>query len=338
MWAVPVLIALNVLAFLVCIAAGMPISEPTALELFTLGGSSLGAVLMRDEYWRLATAALLHNGYVHLGMNLAGMMIIGGLVQSLYGPYRTLLAYVVAAIVGSAASMWAHPLSVGVGASGAVFGLYGAVLPALFTDRFAPEVRRSLLKSYGAFAVVNVLTGLLPQVDLAAHIAGVIAGTVTGAVFLADDPPLSRRLPRMWTVAGLVVAMAASSATLLAIADRATTSRIESPAAYTSWLDWLGRQERRMDSYSERGDHEMASRICDAMIEHIVFETNKATLPFDEMDKLSRYARYLMARSVLLSYNAQPFTMPDMSEQDVADSLKRQLDAAAAARPADLLP
>lgn len=141
------------------------------------GGDLVGrfadnAVLVAAGQWyRMVTAAFLHAGLVHLGFNMVGLAVFGSQVEAALGSAPFLALYLVAAAGGSAASHFVGaPGSYGVGASGAVFGVFGAhVVVARARGLDAGQV--------GGLIVVNLLLGAaLPGIDNAAHLGGLATG------------------------------------------------------------------------------------------------------------------------------------------------------------------
>lgn len=164
-----------------------------ALELFAPTiGKPLADLLMLDkvavyfgEYWRLLTVVLVHGGILHLAFNAYALWIIGPIVEALYGPRRFIVIYLVCALGGSAAS-YAVSVVPSVGASGAIFGLFGALLVADRVHKPAlTRNARNLTMQIGGLIAVNLVIGLtMGSFDNAAHIGGLIAGCWLGLVIV----------------------------------------------------------------------------------------------------------------------------------------------------------
>jgi tetratricopeptide (TPR) repeat protein len=109
---------------------------------------------------------------------------LGQLAERLLGGLAYFLVYTVAGIAGSVASLWWHPSVIGAGASGAIFGLAGAVLPVLYFGRLpiSREALQPTMKSLLAFVGYNLLFGLRPGVDNSAHLGGLAGGLVLGLI------------------------------------------------------------------------------------------------------------------------------------------------------------
>jgi membrane associated rhomboid family serine protease len=144
------------------------------------------------ELWRLVTVVLVHGGILHLAFNMYALFVIGPTVEALYGHVRFLLVYVLCAAAGSAASYVFTPGPLSVGASGAVFGLFGMLLvsdrvhkPALTRNA------RNLTGQIGTLIVINLAIGLFAgTIDNAAHIGGLLAGCFLGLVMVPTGPTL----------------------------------------------------------------------------------------------------------------------------------------------------
>lgn len=134
------------------------------------------------EWWRLVTVVLVHGGALHLAFNLYALWIVGPIVESLYGPVRFLGLYILCAIAGSTASYLFLPGLLSVGASGAIFGLFGVLLVADRVHRPAlTRGARNLTTQIGGLIVLNIAIGFIsPSIDNAAHIGGLVAGAWLG--------------------------------------------------------------------------------------------------------------------------------------------------------------
>ena len=101
-------------------------------------------------------------------------------LEPLLGSLRLALIYLLTGLVGSVASLLWYEGIVSVGASGAVFGLYGVFLALLLTKVFPPAMKKAFLVSTVVFVGYNLLLGLGGGIDNAAHIGGLVSGLVTG--------------------------------------------------------------------------------------------------------------------------------------------------------------
>jgi membrane associated rhomboid family serine protease len=135
------------------------------------------------EVYRIVTGGFLHAGLLHLGMNMLLLYLLGAQLEPLLGRLRFFTLYLACLIAGSFGVLLVQPTSVTVGASGAIFGLMGAALAA---QRLAPH--RVALANIGALIVVNLLlTFAVPNISAGAHIGGLVAGLIVGALVIWLD-------------------------------------------------------------------------------------------------------------------------------------------------------
>ncbi len=141
------------------------------------------------------TSLFVHFGILHLFFNMLVLFNIGPFIESLSGRASYLILYLISGIGGGVASLLWHPATVSAGASGAIFGLYGALLAFLLRHRktIAPEALKSLRKGALLFVGYNFLFGLLPLIDMAAHMGGLIAGFLVALFLLQRTPEANSR-------------------------------------------------------------------------------------------------------------------------------------------------
>lgn len=183
------LIVLNTIVFLLMTMKGVSFLSPTA-ESALRWGADYGPFTLSGQWWRMFTSLFVHFGIIHLFFNMLVLFNIGPFIESLAGRISFLILYIVSGLGGGAASLFWHPTTVSAGASGAIFGLYGALLAFLLRHRktIAPEALKSLRKGALLFVGYNFLFGLLPVIDMAAHMGGLIAGFLV-ALFLLQRTP-----------------------------------------------------------------------------------------------------------------------------------------------------
>jgi Uncharacterized membrane protein (homolog of Drosophila rhomboid) len=179
----PIIMMLNILVFIVMVVNGVHFMEPDAETLYNWGGN-FGIQTVQGEYWRLTSCMFLHAGVLHLLMNMYALVSVGVFLEPLIGKARFLTAYFVTGIVAGMASIYTHPQIVSVGASGAVFGMYGVYVSLLTTNLISKEVRKAMLPSMGVYIGYNLIYGMKEGIDNAAHIGGLVSGFVIGYLFL----------------------------------------------------------------------------------------------------------------------------------------------------------
>src|SRR5262245_21464047 len=186
-----VLIALNVLVFALMVFWGVSAFNPTTDSVLKWG-ADYGPLTLHGQWWRMLASTFLHFGLIHLLFNMFVLFNIGLFMESLAGRVGFVVLYLVCGLGGSAASLVWHPSIVSAGASGAIFGLYGALLGFLARHRgsIPAESLASLRKGALTFVGYNLLFGLRPGVDMAAHLGGLATGFVLG-LFLIRPPSVS---------------------------------------------------------------------------------------------------------------------------------------------------
>ncbi len=197
----PLLIGLCVAIFLAMVASGVSIVSPTAAQLYNWGGNLGVSVALEGQPWRLLSSVFLHAGIIHLAFNMWVLLSIGRLVERLYGASVFTMLYLIAGIGGALASSWWHPLTVGVGASGAIFGLFGALLAFLWRrGKGVPaHALRPLRANTLAFVFYNGLFGLaVPGIDNAAHLGGLVTGFLAGLLLIPAWPEEDDELGIDW--------------------------------------------------------------------------------------------------------------------------------------------
>jgi rhomboid protease GluP len=166
-----VLIAANVVIFVLMQLHGAPSSKETLLRFGALPGE-----LPSSEWWRLITAMFVHIGIAHLFFNMFALFIFGVSVEQRYGKARFLGLYFASGVLGSAWSLALGHAVVSAGASGAIFGIMGAWAGIIAFHHNLPGMRgqlRSILFLIGINIYVSIAT---PGIDLWAHVGGLVGG------------------------------------------------------------------------------------------------------------------------------------------------------------------
>lgn len=176
------LIAINVLIFLLMVVKGVSPAGPSGEDLLPWG-ANFGPLTLNGQWWRLFTACFLHFGIVHLAFNMYVLYQVGMTTELIYGRAKYILIYILAGIAGNLVSVYVHPFSVGAGASGAIFGVYGAFLGFLLIRRnvIPKQAMAKMVKSAAFFLGINLVYGLAStNTDLSAHVGGLVIGFVLG--------------------------------------------------------------------------------------------------------------------------------------------------------------
>ena len=124
----------------------------------------------------------VHGGIMHLFLNIYGLVIAAIFVEPIFKRVKYFLLYFISGICGSLASIFWYENTVSVGASGAIFGLYGAILGLLLTSAYPPNEKKGILLFVGPYIGINLLYGMLGGIDNAAHIGGLVSGAIFGVI------------------------------------------------------------------------------------------------------------------------------------------------------------
>ncbi|HXC01129.1 MAG TPA: rhomboid family intramembrane serine protease [Opitutaceae bacterium] len=200
------LIAANVIVFVIMAGLlGAGWVEATNIMPYIRYGANNGAATTDGEWWRLVTCMFLHFGIMHLAFNMWALYQAGHLVEKLFGRLLYTLAYFGSGIFASLASIaWHGDKMWSAGASGAIFGIYGALLGYMLREKLAlpRNFFQPLLRSTLFFAGYNIIYGMIhPEIDSAAHIGGFLSGFGLGwLIALPIDPASRLKLlrPRFW--------------------------------------------------------------------------------------------------------------------------------------------
>lgn len=144
------------------------------VALILLGANNRSLVL-GGQVWRLLTSAFLHGNILHLLVNMYSLWIIGSQVETYIGRWKFLVIYLLSAIMGSLFSIVFYANSISIGASGALFGLMGALL--YFGYHYRLYLSNTLTSQIIPIIILNLLFGFtIPGIDNACHIGGLIGG------------------------------------------------------------------------------------------------------------------------------------------------------------------
>jgi len=178
------LVGINVAVFVAMTLTGASPVEPTTVQLLKWG-ANWGPLSLGAQPWRMLSSNYVHVGIIHIGLNMWCLWNLGFLAERIFDPWTYMLTYTACGLAGSIASLWLHPMIPGAGASGAIFGLAGALIAALYLGHLPipKEAIRSTLRSLMAFAGYNLFFGAVsPHIDNSAHIGGLVCGLAVGAI------------------------------------------------------------------------------------------------------------------------------------------------------------
>jgi rhomboid protease GluP len=182
------LVGVNVVVFVLMVLSGASLMGPTSAQLLKFG-ADFGPLTLDGQPWRILTSNYVHIGLLHIFFNMWCLWNLGPLAERILGPWTYLLTYTACGIAGSLASLWIHPAVIGAGASGAIFGLAGALITALYLGKlpYPGQMLRGLMRSLLSFAGYNLFFGaVVPGIDNSAHIGGLLAGLAIGALLAPE--------------------------------------------------------------------------------------------------------------------------------------------------------
>jgi membrane associated rhomboid family serine protease len=159
-----------------------------------VGGPAAG----HDQYWRLVTAGFMHDGILHIGVNMLSLWFVGRPLEAWIGRLNFSVIYGVSLLAGSFGALLFTPLSPTVGASGAIFGIFGALIVV------ARSRGISIWQSgLGFFLLINLFFSVsYAGISLGGHLGGLIAGSLCGLLVVEVG---ERRRMRQWAIAGSIV-------------------------------------------------------------------------------------------------------------------------------------
>jgi membrane associated rhomboid family serine protease len=187
------LILLNVIGYLWEISVG----GPGMLSGFGGGGEQRvlvagalipAAVLQDGQWWRIFTGAFLHGGLIHIGVNMMSLWFLGRFIEYALGPWRMLLVYVVSLVAsGLGVVFFSNPMVPTIGASGAIFGLFGALFAIGL--RLGKPGMQLVRANLGILALNLIITFTVPAISWQAHVAGLLAGfALTFVIYFPPRP------------------------------------------------------------------------------------------------------------------------------------------------------
>jgi rhomboid protease GluP len=179
-WVTWLLIAINVAVLILMEMNGGSVRTSTLIAF----GAKVNTLINAGQVWRLFTSMFLHIGLIHLAVNCFSLYNIGTLLERFIGSLRFVVLYVLAGLCGGLASYWFSPRSISAGASGAIFGLLGALAVFFYLHRalFGKTANR-ILTNVALVALVNLGLGAsIPGIDNFAHVGGLLGGIIVGAL------------------------------------------------------------------------------------------------------------------------------------------------------------
>jgi rhomboid protease GluP len=186
-------------------------------QLLISWGGSIGPRTTNGEWWRLATEMFVHRGWLHVIADAAGLVMAGALIERVIGPAAFALVYMASGLLAGVWDLSAHPVAVGAGAAGGIFGVYGLLLATLiwgWAQRSPLTIPLAALKRLWPGAVVfvayNMATeGVLGESMQVGLVVGLTSGLILAARVSTHKPPVRRVCATMVATLGMAVIFAA---------------------------------------------------------------------------------------------------------------------------------
>jgi membrane associated rhomboid family serine protease len=209
--ATQVLIAINVIVFLAETAAGAPLGGGGGGTIWVHGVLYGPSIHFNHEYWRLVTSGFLHDGILHIGINMLSLYFVGAALEPAIGSRNFVVIYMTSLLAGSFGALLFQPGIPTLGASGAIFGVFGALI-VVARYRGIPFWQSGL----GPILIINLIFSLSVQgVSIGGHLGGLVAGLICGWFVLEFDE--RRHMPAV-AMAGCAAVAVVSVFAALAVA------------------------------------------------------------------------------------------------------------------------
>ena len=245
----PLIIAANIIVFGVMVALGIQVLGSRADEYLRFG-ANFAPLTTGGEWWRLFTCTFIHFGIVHLAFNMWALWDSGRLTERLFGNVWFAALYVFAGLCGSSASMLWNQEVISGGASGAVFGIFGALLAYMAVERgsIPPATLNRLRVSTSTFVVYSLFYGFVQSgIDNAAHLGGLAGGFVMGLVLARPLDGLQRARGR-WRRAALALVLAGVTLPTAALYTPDTSRVYREARTLQKEVDAFTAEEKRLQS------------------------------------------------------------------------------------------
>jgi len=191
---------INVAVFAAMCLAGVSMLDNPSWQDLVHWGANFGPLTVSGQWWRLLTCVFVHGGLLHIGFNMWCLWSLGRLAESVYGHWTFATVYLICGLGASLGSLIWNPVILSVGASGAIFGIAGALIASFYLGEFSlPRAAMSgTLRSLAIFVAFNLFFGKVAAgTDNAAHIGGLLMGLLLGALIAKVAPAQDDLLRRI---------------------------------------------------------------------------------------------------------------------------------------------
>jgi rhomboid protease GluP len=160
-----------------------------AVPIYIAGALHGYEIFVEGQVYRFITSMFMHSGAMHIFMNVLSLYMIGQVLEKLFKPFTYLAIYFITGIFGSLLFLYINDNGQAVGASGAIFGMFGALAGFAWVHRktMHDEFMR-FIRSFGTILLINFGLGLaIPEIAMSAHIGGLVTGIISG-IIMAKNP------------------------------------------------------------------------------------------------------------------------------------------------------
>ena len=313
-WVTWSLLAINTTVFFVMLFYGAGIWHLNQ-DVQLAWGANFGPATQDGEWWRLFTAMFLHFGIVHLALNTWSLWDVGQLAERMYGRWRFLSIFMISGLTGNLVSLVVQGNSaISGGASGAIFGIYGAALVFLWRERAAIAAHEFRWMFWGAlgFATLTIVLGfVIPGIDNAAHIGGFVTGIL--ASIMLSQTITARVMPVKITLAAAFAIILASTALFinlpapkyrwsdeLLLRDQINAFNYQNQAINRSWLDIINESKqgnKTADELAGQIDATISAPLTQSLEQLSTMPQNQALPSAAQLEKIKQYAKERTAAS-----------------------------------------
>ena len=181
----------NVAVFIAMMMAGVAMLDNPSGQDLVHWGANFGPLTVSGQWWRLLTCVFVHGGLLHIAFNMWCLWDLGRLAESVYGHWTFAVVYLILRIIGEPGQLCWNPAVLSVGASGAIFGIAGALISSFYLGEFSlPRAAvTGTLRSVVMFVGYNLIFGaVIAGIDNAAHVGGLVMGLILGALIAKVAP------------------------------------------------------------------------------------------------------------------------------------------------------
>jgi rhomboid protease GluP len=295
---------------------------PTAQQLVDFGANFGPKTRLEWQAWRIITSCFVHAGILHLLMNMYVLFSLGRLAELFFGLRRFLMLYLCAGIGGALASMWWNPAVAGIGASGAILGIFGGMIALLEVNKghINPEAASNLSKKLIQNVLLCVVAGfMIPNVDNACHAGGFAVGWLMG---FALAPKKGQPALALREIASIAVFSIVTLAAYFGAGDRVKNSDVvvgdRKVNAYNQYMNDVLPLLQRQDTIAEETSKNPTPEKLEA---HKQLLKDMQNVKTDDQDIAELHQILLSRTQLMIDYfnaanqkDANPLVLRDMAK------------------------